>query len=485
MTTRIAPPAVPAAGATAVAPRDDPAPSSAASAARRGARRLARPRTWSIRPLDIAAILIGIGVLVGGMWVRHGGLDQLDSLSGTLTGVGQLTALYGAYLALVQLVLMSRAPWLEQVLGTDRLNIAHRWVGFACLWLLAAHGIFTTTGYALGDGSSVLAEAWTLLTTYPYVLMATAGFALFVAVAVTSVRAARRRLSYETWYGIHLYAYLAIALAFLHQLAVGADFVNDPLARGFWIGLYVASFGLIVVFRLGHPIVRSLRHDLRVANVVEEAPGVVSIYVTGRHLDRLPVASGQFFHWRFLSRDRWWKANPFSISAAPNGEYLRTTVKALGDGSTDLQQLRVGTRVFIEGPYGIMTAARRRTRGALLIAGGVGITPLRALLEDLPVTGHGLTVIYRASTERDLIFRRELDALAHLRGADVHYRLGHRPASGRPDPLGPAAILAVAPDVTRRDVYLCGPRSMMEGARRALRRLAVPDAQIHWERFDA
>ena len=139
---------------------------------------------------------------------------------------------------------MSRAPWLEQVLGMDRLTAAHRWVGFACLWLLVGHGVFTTTGYALGDGSSVIAEAWSLLTTYPYVLMATAGFALFVAVAVTSVRAARRRLGYETWFGIHLYAYLAIALAFLHQLAVGADFVNDPVARGFWIGLYVVAFGL-------------------------------------------------------------------------------------------------------------------------------------------------------------------------------------------------------------------------------------------------
>ena len=131
--------------------------------------------------------------------------------------------------------------------------------------------------------------------------MATVGFALFVAVAVTSIRAARRRLSYETWYGIHLYAYLAIALAFLHQLAVGADFVDDPLARGFWIALYVVAFGLVLTFRVGHPIVLSLRHDLRVANVVEEAPGVVSIYVTGRDLERLPVASGQYFLWRFLT----------------------------------------------------------------------------------------------------------------------------------------------------------------------------------------
>jgi predicted ferric reductase len=452
--------------------------------ARRRAARLARPRTWSVRPLDVTALLVGIGALILAMWVRHGGLDQLHSVSGIFIAFGQLTALYGAYLALVQLVLMSRAPWLEQVFGIYRLAAIHRWVGFACLWLLVGHGVGTTIGYALGDRSSVLAEAWTLLTTYPYVLMATVGFALFVAVAVTSIRAARRRLSYETWFGIHLYAYLAIALAFLHQLFVGADFVHDPVARGFWIALYVVTFGLLLVFRVGHPIVRSLHHDLRVANVVQEAPGIISIYVTGRDLERLPVASGQYFVWRFLTRDGWWKGNPFSISAAPNGQYLRTTVKALGDWSDQLQRLRVGTRVFFEGPYGTMTGARRSKRGVLLIAGGVGITPLRSLVEDLPANAGDLAVIYRARSERDVIFRKELDTLARLRGAVVHYRLGHRPRPGEPDPLGPAGILAVAPDVALRDVYLCGPRSMMEGVRRALRRLSVPDAQIHWERFD-
>jgi predicted ferric reductase len=433
----------------------------------------------------VAAVLVGIGVLILAMWVRHGGLDQLHSPAGILTGLGQVTALLGAYLALVELVLMSRAPWLEQVFGRDGLAAAHRWVGFACIWLLTGHLVMTTVGYSLGDGSTIVAEAWSLLTTYPYVLMATAGFALFVAVAVTSVRAARRRLSFETWFGLHLYAYLAIALAFLHQLAVGSDFIDDPVARGFWIGLYVVTFGLILVFRVGHPIVRSMRHDLRVANVVEEAPGVVSIYATGRDLDRLPVASGQYFLWRFLTRDGWWKAHPFSISAAPNGQYLRTTVKALGDWTTQLQRIPIGTRIFIEGPYGVMTGARRQRRGALLIAGGVGIAPLRALFEDLPAAPGDLAVIYRARSERELVFRAELDTLARLRGAAVHYRLGHRPGPGGPDPLGPAAIMAVAPDVALRDVYLCGPRSMMEGARRALRRLSVPDAQIHWERFDS
>ena len=193
-----------------------------------------------------------------------------------------MTALLGTYLALVQLVLMSRAPWFDRVLGTDRIRTWHRWLGFACLWLLVSHAVGTTLGYALADGSGVVDELWTFLTGYPWVLMATVGLALLVAVAVSSVRAARRRLSYETWYGIHLYAYLGIALAFLHELAVGTDFVDDMVAVAYWVTLYVAAFVPLVWFRVLRPMALTVRHRPRVERVVREAPGIVSVYLSGR-----------------------------------------------------------------------------------------------------------------------------------------------------------------------------------------------------------
>ena len=313
-------------------------------------RTLPLPRHWAIRAPDVVGVMVAIGLVILLMWLRHGGLDQLDTLGGQLTAIGQLTALYGTYLALIQLVLMSRSPWLDQIFGMDGLAVAHRWLGFACVWLLLGHAAFTTTGYALGDRSNVVAEFWTLVTTYPYVLMATASAGLFAAVAISSIRTARRRLSYETWYGIHLYAYLAIALGFLHQLFVGADFIHDPVAVGFWVALYLVVAGLILTFRIGQPVWLSVRHRLRVSGIVTEAPGVISIYMTGRDLERLAVRSGQYFVWRFLTRDGWWRGHPFSISSAPNGSWLRITVKELGDWSKALQGLQVGTPLFIEGP---------------------------------------------------------------------------------------------------------------------------------------
>ena len=276
------------------------------------------------------------------MWLRHGGLEQLSTLGGQLTAVGQLTGLYATYFALIQLVLMSRSPWLDQAFGMDGLAFAHRWLGFATVWLLLGHGVFIVTGYALGDGSNVVEEFVTLVTTYPYVLMAVVSGGLFGLVAVSSIRAARRRLSYETWYGLHLYAYLAVALGFLHQLFVGADFIHDPIAVGYWVALYLVTAAFIVVFRIGAAgLALRAPSAARLARR-DRGPGVFSIYVTGRDLDKLAVRSGQYFAWRFLTWDGWWRAHPFSISAAPNGAWLRITIKDLGDWSKSLQRSRSG-----------------------------------------------------------------------------------------------------------------------------------------------
>ena len=442
------------------------------------------PRTRAVGGTYVTGLLALIGALILAMWVRHGGLAQFGTMAGALTGIGQITALLGAYGALLQLVLMSRSPWLEQVFGMDRLAWAHRWLGFTTILLLAGHGVFTTVGYALGDRSPVLVEAWTLLTTYPFVLMATVGFGLFVAVGVTSVRIARRRLSYETWHAVHLYAYLAIALGFAHQLVVGADFIDDPVARIFWITLYVATAALVLTFRFGAPIRMSLRHRLRVANVVTEAPGVVSMYLTGRDLGDLAVRSGQYFVVRFLTRDAWWRGHPFSISAAPNGSWLRFTVKDLGDDSRWIASIPVGTRVYLEGPYGVLTGARRTQRRVAFIAGGIGITPLRAMLEDMPAGRGDLALIYRAARHEDIVFRSELDALALDRGAVVHYLVGHRGSRDLPaEPLGAGMILGLIPDIAERDVFVCGPDGLMTAVERALRSIGLPAARIHAERF--
>jgi predicted ferric reductase len=435
-----------------------------------------------LRPTDVVAIGLGNGLLIVAMWVRHGGLDQLSSIGGMLTAAGQLTALLGTYVALIGLVLVSRSPLLDRSFGLPRLAGWHRWIGFTCVWLLIAHTVLTTLGFALTTGSDAVTEAWALLTTYPYVLMATVGLGLLIVVAALSVRAARRRLTYETWYYIHLYAYLGMALGFGHQLVLGTDFLSDPIADAYWIGMYLLTIAVIVVFRIGRPVQLFLRHRLRVANVVAEGPGAVSVYVTGRHLEDLAVLPGQFFLWRFLAGDGWWRAHPFSLSAAPNDRFLRFTVNGTGDGTDAVRRLVPGTRVFAEGPYGAFTGDDPTGRPILLIAGGMGVAPLRALLEGMPARRGAITLIYRASQGEDVVFGDELEALRKARGARLHYLIGRRSALRR-DPLDARNLRSLVPDIAMREIYVCGPDGMIRTVRDNLRRLRIPASQIHEEQF--
>jgi len=296
-----------------------------------------------------------------------------------------------------------------------------------------------------------------------------------------SARFARRRMAYETWHFVHLYTYAAVVLAFTHQVALGQSFTGSPFARAYWWTLWIAALGAVLLGRVVLPVWRNLRHQLRVTAVVAESPTVVSVYMTGKRLGELPVRAGQFFLWRFLTRDRWWQANPFSLSAAPDGKSLRLTAKALGDGSSGLRTLKVGTRVFAEGPYGAFTTIHQRRANALLVAGGVGITPIRALLEE--IAGH-VVVLYRIGSPGDAVLLPELHALARARGAIVEVLTGPSNAGGPRGPLlGAGNIRALVPDVVDRDVFVCGPPGMTGAVLRSLRELGVPGPQVHAERF--
>ncbi|MER5754125.1 ferredoxin reductase family protein [Streptomyces sp. NPDC002088] len=401
---------------------------------------------------------------------------QAGFASNALIVLGRLAGLYGALLMAFQLLLVARLPWLDRRIGMDRLTSWHRWTGFGILWTLLAHVVFITFGYAESSAMDPVSQLVDLAETVEGVLRAVVALAIIIVIGAVSARYARRRLAYETWHFIHLYAYVAVVLAFTHQVAVGTTFTSSSAAKTYWYVVWGVALGAVAVGRAVLPLWRNWRHQLRVSAVVPESDNVVSIYVTGRDLDRLPARAGQFFLWRFLTRDRWWQANPFSLSAAPDGRTLRLTAKTAGDGTAALRHVKVGTRVFAEGPYGAFTALHRTRPEALLIAGGVGVTPIRALLEELH--GHAV-VIYRVATDRDAVLYDELRDLAQAKGAELHLVTG--PVS--PDKLAPSELARLVPDITDRDVFLCGPPPMMNAVLGSLRELDVPKPQIHFERF--
>jgi len=442
-----------------------------------------RPRRLDSRTAAawvFAVIVIANALAIVWLWVYGKNISGVHGWGDLWTSIGRLTGLLSAYLALIQVLLLARLPWLERLLGFDRLTVWHRFNGKVTLYLVLAHVVFITIGYASMDGVGIPMEISRLLSNYPGMIAATVGTVLLIAVVGTSLVIVRRRLRYESWYAVHLLVYAGIALAWFHQIPTGNELTANATAANYWTALYLITVALLVWFRFLTPAYGAFRYRMRVESVTAEGPRVVSLRITGRRLDRLDARPGQFFLWRFLSRGRWWESHPFSLSEAPNGRTLRITVRAAGDFTRRVGEIPPGTRVIAEGPFGVFTEVVRRGERVLFIAGGIGITPIRAMLEQM---AGDLIFIYRVVREEELIFRAELERLSRQRGFVLCFVVGDHARPEGKDLPSPAHLRHIVPDVGDRDVYLCGPPPMMRVLERNLRCAGVSRTHIHSERF--
>jgi predicted ferric reductase len=430
-------------------------------------------------------------LFVVALWVAGGGIAATFGFTAeTLTTLGRLTGLVSANLLLYQVLLMARIPLFEKGFGRDAITRMHRFVGFWSFWLLAAHIMLLAAGYAASAGINPFVQLWEFIWDYPGMLLATVGTLLILLVVVTSIRNARRKLRYESWHLLHLYAYLGVGLALPHQLWTGADFLSSPLATVYWWTLWVAAAASVLVFRIGMPLIRSARHDIRVIGVERDGDSGVTVRMTGHRLRALGARAGQFFVWRFVDGAGWTRGHPFSLSGAPGTRTLSISARIAGDGTQRLTRLRPGTRVLIEGPYGHMTGAARTGTKLLMIGAGAGVAPLVSLLEEQPYAPGDATLITRDHTASDALRQDAILSLVAHRG--VRHALLSGPRAPGPSPWlsashgawrGPDFIRYLAPDLHEYDVFLCGPIPWMTAVTRDLRAAGVSNARIHSEAF--
>jgi len=193
------------------------------------------------------------------------------------------------------------------------------------------------------------------------------------------------------------------------------------------------------------------------------------------------AAPGQFFSLRFGVPGLWWQSHPYSLSSAPFGEGLRFTFHASGHDASAFGRIRPGTRVWAQGPYGTLTADRAGSASVALIAGGSGVAPLRALLEDLRPE-HSPVLLLRVSRGQDAWFVEELQDLLTQRGGALHVIAGRRGQLGY-DPFAASSLQALIPNLDGREVFVCGPAAMSQAVNKGLRASGVPRRSIHIERY--
>lgn len=424
-------------------------------------------------------LLGGIGLgLVTALGLSVEGRAALASAGGWPIAIARVCAFTGSYLLLVMVVLTARLPWLERNVGQNQLVRWHRRIAPYAVSLISLHVLSVILGYSQMLRTNVLHMIWSFWVNYPDTLMASVGFALLLMAAFTSIRIARSKMKYESWWVVHLYTYLGLGLAFMHQIRIGVMFLGHEHTIQFWTTLWVATGAMILLLRVGVPLARNQQYQLRVASVTPEAPNVYSLTVTGKNIKKMAVSGGQFFQWRFMAKGLWWHSHPYSLSALPRPPFLRVTVKGIGDQSSAVARLKPGTRVFVEGPYGVFTHHATKMRDVTLIAAGVGITPIRAMLEDLPAYVN-VTVIVRATRSEDIIHAEEMKSLVALREGRYYEIVGRREEVR----LDGATLKSLVPQIASNDVFICGPASFTDVVVQVARRLGVPHDQVHHESF--
>jgi predicted ferric reductase len=428
------------------------------------------------------------GAAAAALFLAYGGAAQFGSPAQVVTSLGIIAGLIGTDFVLVMLVLAARIPLIDRTIGHDRAIATHRSLGKPALYLLLGHGALLLIGYGMSQGYNPIAEIGPMLA-LPDMPLAFIGMGLLIAVVVTSLVAIRRKFSYEGWHLVHLLSYLSVAFALPHQLSVGGVLADGTAQRVYWIALYVIAFGAILTFRFIEPVVTSLRHRITVSGVNTIAPGVTSIHLTGRNLRALGTSGGQFFIWRFWTGRTWWHSHPISLSSMPTGSSARITVRDLGEGSSRISSVPAGTRVSVEGPYGLFTDAARTSPKMAIVAAGIGVTPIRALLEHAQFAPGEATVLLRAGSEDETYLWDEVRDLAAAKGAKCFVMVGHRAHTApswmsETDARRGVTLLSVFPELLQSDLYLCGPTAWLDSIEADARAAGIRPHQLHAERFD-
>lgn len=394
--------------------------------------------------------------------------------------IGRLTGLLLEFVILFQLILIARISPIEKVFPYDRMNKLHRWIGYSLLALLLAHPILLSIGYSTVNGTTPLTQTASFLAEWEDVWNAFIGTILFLYASILSIPVIRKKLRYELWHGTHLLMYLAIALSFGHQISSGD--VTRGGALKYWLALNFSVFGVLLFFRFIKPVTKFLDISFRVSKVIKETADTHSVYLTGRSIERFHFAPGQFANISFLQKGMW-SIHPFSFSQEENGETLRFTMKELGDHTKQLGTLRPGTHVLIDGPHGYFTLERAMRKKILLIAGGIGVTPLRAMAGALEGSGKSATLLYGVRTVADIAFRSEFDALNERGVCAVHYIVSTPTEGYESGYLDQEKLLRLVPDFPERDIFICGPAPMMDATIALLRKLGVTQDHLHFEKF--
>ena len=432
-----------------------------------------------------AAIVLAVALVAGAAWIAFRDLDaQIDLHTAGpawLMALGKAAGLAAALLLMLQFALSARLGVLDRAFGLDRLLRAHRAVGAAAAVLACCHPFLL-----YGPGVCAIGPArWDV---WPELLGAGVLVAVWLIVC-TSIWRVFLLLDYRAWRWIHQLVFVAAVGATVHGLERGSDLAAGWTRLAWWV-ILAAYAALGAWVKLVKPLLLR-RRRYTVAEVRRLSHNICRIELTppaGRGPRHLP---GQFAFLRLIGQAVSSQEHPFTISSAPRADgTVALTIKASGDYTETVDRVRPGEKAVLDGPYGRFSylLGGRAAGGLLLIAGGVGATPMLSMIRHLAETepDRPVTFIWSNRARQDIFAADELEQLSgRMPNLRVHHVLTRQPDwDGPAGRLDEQMLRRLAGDVRQlAAAFVCGPPSMMDGVSAALGRLGLPRRRIHTERF--
>jgi predicted ferric reductase len=389
----------------------------------------------------------------------------------------------GLVIFALQFGLVARFQHVSAPFGMDALLQYHRQIAFVALAFALVHPVILF----LEDPGKLR-----LLNPVTAPARARLGMAAVLALlGIVGISVFRKRLGirYEVWQLLHgLLAVAVVGLSLAHALGVGF-YTGRGASRALWVALSAGLAALLGWVRVVKPLLR-LRRPWRVEEVVAERGSSWTLVLAPEGHAGFRFEPGQF-GWLILGRSPFaLTQHPFSISSSAAGPgRIAFTIKARGDFTATVGRVAPGTRAYVDGPYGLFTMERHGGSGFVLIAGGVGITPLISMVRTMADRGDArpVTLVYGNKDWEGVTFREELEALSKRMNLRVVHVL-EQPPGGWAGEKG-----FVTAELLRRHLpagyeglryFVCGPAPMMDAMERELASLGVPDARVVTERFE-
>lgn len=444
---------------------------------------------YKYRKLITASLLFllatNIGVIIHFWWQGSQSYFAASSVALTYIGLGRLFGLLGVLFVLQQFVLIGRIPLLEQSIGQDKLSRLHSKTGYVAFTLICMHAFFIVAGNAILTNKSLIGQSWFMTQTYDDVLKAQLALLFLFAVVGSSIWIVRKKLRYEWWHVVHLLTYAFVLFAFGHQLELGTTLNQDTVFSVYWLALYVVVLGGFGFYRFINPLLQYYKYRFVVDKVVKESSSAVSIYISGQNMTRFNWNSGQYAIFTFLQKGLTPQPHPFSISWSPlDRDVIRVTVKAVGDYTKKLQNLKPGAKVLVEGPLGVFGQQVGPEKQVLLVAGGIGITPLRCLFERYARNGRDVVLLYAAKKREDFVLNKEVEEIAQeFDNAKLVYVCEDDINGVQKGRISRELIEQHVTDIPGRRAFVCGPPAMMNAVEKLLIEMGLPKRKIFTERF--